>query len=65
MDKNENNPHLRHTFFQTIKVLILIFALLISFLFALNGRYHTHREGIYFDKWTKTIIFVDRAKEIR
>ena len=65
MDKNGNNPHLRHAIFQTIKALILIFALLISFLFALNGRYHVHNEGMYFDKWTKTIIFVNRVKEIK
>lgn len=65
MDKNENNPHLSDAIFQTIKVSTLIFASLISFLFTLNGRYHVHNEGMYFDKWTKTIIFVDRVKEIK
>lgn len=65
MNNNENKPHLSDAIFQTIKVLVLLFALLISFLFALNGRYHVHNEGMYFDKWTKTIIFVDRVKEIK
>lgn len=65
MNNNKNKPNLSDAIFQTTKALILIFALLISFLFALNGRYHVHNEGMYFDKWTKTIIFVDRVKEIK
>lgn len=65
MNNNENKPHLRHAVFQTIKVLVLLFALLISFLFALNGRYYVHNEGVYFDKWKKTIIFIDRWDEIK
>lgn len=40
---------------QTIKVLLLLLALIIAFLFALNGRY-SHVGGLlYFDKWTKEI----------
>lgn len=45
----------RTQIFLAIKVLLLIFALIIAFLFALNGRY-SHVGGLlYFDKWTKEI----------
>lgn len=62
---NGNKPHISEIIFKSIKTLILFAALFIAYLFAINGRYHVHGEGMYFDKWTKTIIFVDRIKEIK
>lgn len=38
---------------QTIKVLFFAFALIVAYLFALNGRYNHIGGYLYFDKWTK------------
>lgn len=44
-------PHIS----KAIKVLLFVSALIVAFLFALNGRY-SHVGGLlYFDKWTKEI----------
>lgn len=40
---------------QTIKVLFIILALIVAFLFALNGRYAMIDEDYYFDKWKKEV----------
>lgn len=45
---------------QTIKVLFFAVALIIAFLFALNGRYMKVDDEYYFDKWTKTILEIKR-----
>lgn len=44
---------------QTIKVLFLILALIVAFLFALNGRYMMIDEDYYLDKWKKEVRSVD------
>lgn len=45
---------------QTIKVLVFAVALIIAFLFALNGRYMKIDDEYYFDKWTKTMLEIKR-----
>jgi hypothetical protein len=45
---------------QTIKFAIIIVAIVISYLFALNGRY-THCCGVvFFDKWTKEAVILSK-----
>lgn len=53
--EKQNNRFTCTQIFLAIKVLILIFALIVAFLFALNGRYSHVGELLYFDKWTKEI----------
>lgn len=62
---NQNKPFLDTKIFETIKVLFLIFALIAAYLFALNGRYDRIDDECYFDKWTKTILEIQRYKEIK
>ena len=45
-----------------IKVILICFALLIAYLFALNGRYHFNDE-VVFDKWNKTIGYIDYGSD--
>ncbi len=59
-----NKPHRAIVISKTIKVLFLVFALIVAYLFALNGRYVKQDADEYFDKWTKTIIVIDRYKTI-
>ncbi len=47
-----------------IKVLFFMFALIVAYLFALNGRYIKIEDDKFFDKWTKTLIIIDRYEEI-
>ena len=49
----------------TIKVLFLVFALIVAYLFALNGRYIYMDNEYFFDKWTKTIIEIDKLEIIK
>lgn len=52
-----NKPHTRIQITQTIKVLFFVFALIVAFLFALNGRYmRVGERGFVMDKWTKTLM---------
>ena len=52
-----NKPNRRVNISQAIKVLFLVLALIVAFLFALNGRYAPAGErGMFIDKWTKTLI---------
>ncbi len=46
---------------QTIKVLFLILALIVAYLFALNGRFIKIDDEYYFDKWTKTMLEIKRV----
>lgn len=48
--------------FQTIKALLFLFALIVAFLFALNGRYSHAVGAAYFDKWTQKGFIVDFQK---
>lgn len=59
-----NKPDRRNVFVWMIKVSFLVLALIVAYLFALNGRY-THIGGDeFFDKWTKTIIGVGKYEQI-
>ena len=51
MTANKRFTHIQIS--QTIKVLFFAVALIIAFLFALNGRYMKIDDEYYFDKWTK------------
>lgn len=51
-----NKPFSQLLITQTIKVLFFAFALIVAYLFALNGRFIKDDEGYYFDKWTQTIV---------
>ena len=42
-----------------------IFALIVAFLFALNGRYMQIADDEFFDKWTKTIIAIEKYEIIK
>lgn len=64
MGKASNKPRRAIIISRTIKVSFLVFALIIAYLFALNGRYIKQDTDEYFDKWTKTIIMIDRYKTI-
>lgn len=64
MDRTPNKPHRAIEISKTIKVSFLVLALIIAYLFALNGRYIKASADEYFDKWTKTIIMIDRYKTI-
>lgn len=46
------------------KIALLILLLVIGYLFALNGRYIKADEDLYFDKWTKTLLWIGRDKII-
>ena len=61
---NVNNRFARIPISQTIKVLLLTFALIVAYLFALNGRYIKQCRDEYVDKWTKTIITIDKYETI-
>jgi hypothetical protein len=58
MATNERLTHIQIS--QTIKVLFFAVALIIAFLFALNGRYMKVDNEYYFDKWTKTMLEIKR-----
>lgn len=50
---------------KTIKLLIAIVALVIAYLFALNGRYMRIDESPYvFDKWKNVIIDITKSERI-
>lgn len=61
---SQNKPHTSTLISRTIKVSFLAFALIVAYLFALNGRYIKEDDEYYFDKWTKTIIAIDRYEII-
>lgn len=53
-------PHIS----KVIKVLLYVSALIIAFLFALNGRYIKVADEYYFDKWTKTMLEIEKYEVI-
>ena len=60
-----NKPHTRISISHAITVLFITIALVIAYLFALNGRYiQGDDEFIYFDKWTKSMLEINRYKTI-
>lgn len=48
--------------YRVIKIILIVIALVILYLFALNGRYENIYGIVYFDKWEKVLIEVKRAK---
>lgn len=52
-------PSTRISASRVIKVLFLVLALIVAFLFALNGRYMMIDDDYYLDKWKKEIRSVD------
>lgn len=63
-DNNANKPRRAILISKTIKVSFLVFALIAAYLFALNGRFIRQDTDEYFDKWTKTILVIDKYKTI-
>lgn len=61
---NSNKRFTRTQITQTIKVLFFAFALIVAFLFVLNGRYMKVSDYELFDKWTKTIILIEKLEII-
>lgn len=59
-----NKPHTRISISHAITVLFIAIALVIAYLFALNGRYIQEDDGVYFDKWTKSIVEIVRYKTV-
>lgn len=57
-----NKPHARITISQVMKILFFILALIVAFLFALNGRYAPAGELWFMDKWTKILIVPNDGK---
>lgn len=47
-----------------IKSIIAILMLIILYLFALNGRYSKIEDNIYFDKWKRCIIVVNKTIDV-
>lgn len=61
----QNKPDRRNSIAGAIKVFILVFALIVAYLFALNGRYMMIDENVYFDKWHKKLIDVQIYEEVK
>lgn len=61
---NQNKPLARLHMNRMIKVSLLLFALIIALLFALNGRYIKVADEYYFDKWTKTMLEIGKYEVI-
>lgn len=61
MTGNTNN---RTAVLQVLKILFCICALILAYLFALNGRYTKEDDEYYFDKWTKTILVIENYKAV-
>lgn len=48
--------------YRVIKIILIVIALVILYLFALNGRYEKVYGPVYFDKWEKELIEAENAK---
>ena len=59
----QNKPDRRIVIVQTIKLLFFAFALIVAYLFALNGRYTKIDDVLFFDKWKKTIVEISKYEE--
>lgn len=59
MASNKSDKH------YILKILFFALALVLAYLFALNGRYIKVDYEVYFDKWTRQMIIIDREKIIR
>lgn len=54
-----NRPNTRITIWQVMKILFFTLALIVAFLFALNGRYMMIDDDYYLDKWKIEVRSVD------
>lgn len=61
----QNKPDKRIIIVQTIKLLFFAFALIVAYLFALNGRYTKIDDVLFFDKWKKTLVEISRYEEMK
>lgn len=61
----QNKPDKRIIIVQTIKLLFFAFALIVAYLFALNGRYTKIDDVLFFDKWKKTLVEITRYEEMK
>ncbi len=59
-----DNTNKQTTILQVLKIFICICALILAYLFALNGRYTKEDDEYYFDKWTKTILVIEKYKAV-
>lgn len=60
-----NNKHYTSvSVLQAIKILLCICALVLAYLFALNGRYIKEDSEYYFDKWTKKILVIENYETV-
>ena len=59
MNKISEKPCARVSTLQLIRILFFAFALIVAFLFALNGRYVMIDEDYYLDKWKKEVRSVN------
>lgn len=61
---NHNNLYRNTQIAGIVKGVFLVIALVIAYLFALNGRYIQVDDDYYFDKWTKSMVEITRYKTI-
>ena len=59
-----NDSHKNTLVSGIVKGVFLVIALVIAYLFALNGRYIQVDDDYYFDKWTKSMVEITRYKTI-
>lgn len=62
--KGQNKPDRRTLTARTIKVSLAVFALIVAYLYALNGRYIHVEDDVFFDKWTETMLFVEKERVV-
>ena len=60
---NKSKKHISMS--QVVKLLFLVLALIVAYLFALNGRYIKIDDEYYFDKWTKTMLWIGSEEIIK
>lgn len=61
---NHNNLYRNTQIAGIVKGVFLVIALVIAYLFALNGRYIQVDDDYYFDKWTKSMVEITRYRTI-
>ena len=62
MDTKKNYKIDTYTIIQSIKLALMIIALIIAYFYVLNGRYMYISDDYLFDKWDKSKIYIKRAK---
>lgn len=64
MNESQNKPDRCTLTARTIKVSLAVFALIVAYLYALNGRYIHVEDDVFFDKWTETMLFVEKERVV-